>query len=364
VTVRAAILREAPGRLEVTDVHVSDRGPAEVLVRTIAAGLCRSDLHIADGVVPWPLPAVLGHEAAGIVEAVGEGVKYVSVGDHVVVSVSAFCGACEECLSGHPYLCLDRRTTQRSRSDEPRLWEERGAVRQFFGLSAFAELMLVHEHAVVKVRPDMPLDRAALLGCAVTTGLGAVFRTAQVEAGSLVAVIGCGGIGLNCIHGARIAGAGRIVAVDTVPAKLSVAQVFGATDVIDANSGDAVAQIVDLTGGGVDHVFEAIGTPTTAAQAYAMLRRRGTATIIGVFAPGQKIEVPAEDLLQEKRLQGCYMGSNRFRVDVPRYVEMYLRGQLNLDGLISHRIALEDINAGLGDLRDGRTTRSMVVFDG
>jgi S-(hydroxymethyl)glutathione dehydrogenase/alcohol dehydrogenase len=283
---------------------------------------------------------------------------------NVVVSVSVFCGACEECLSGHPYLCLDRRATQRSRIDEPRLWEEGGAVRQFFGVSAFAEVMLVHEHAVVKVRPDMPLDRAALLGCAVTTGLGAVSRTARVEAGSLVAVIGCGGIVLNCIQGARIAGAGWILAVDTVPAKLSLPQVFGATDIIDARSGDVVEQIVDLTEGGVDHVFEAIGTAATAAQAFAMLRRRGTATVIGVFAPGQKIEVEADGLLQEKRLQGCYMGSNRFRIDVPRYVEMYLRGQLNLDELVSHRIALDDINAGLVDLRDGRTTRSVVEFEG
>jgi S-(hydroxymethyl)glutathione dehydrogenase/alcohol dehydrogenase len=360
---RAAVLREAPGPLEVTDVRVSAPGPGEVLVRTAAAGLCHSDLHIMDGALPSPLPVVLGHEAAGVVEKVGEGVRYVTPGDRVVTCVSVFCGACAECLSGHPYLCLDRRATRRSRSDESRLGCDGMALNQFFDVSAFGELMLVHQHAVVKIRRDMPLDRAAVIGCAVTTGLGAVFRTARVEPGSSVAVIGCGGIGLNCVQGARIAGAGQIVAVDTVPAKLKLASAFGATDVVDAGGGSTVEQVLDLTGGGVDYAFEAIGTPTTVGQAWAMLRRRGTATVIGVLATGQKIELPATDLLLEKRLQGCFMGSNRFRVDIPRYVEMYLGGQLNLDDLVSQRIGLDQINDGFEDLRAGRTTRSIVAFD-
>jgi S-(hydroxymethyl)glutathione dehydrogenase/alcohol dehydrogenase len=237
-------------------------------------------------------------------------------------------------------------------------------VHQFLELSSFAEQLLVHENAVVKIRDDMPLDRAALIGCGVTTGLGAVFRTARVEPGDTVAVIGCGGIGLNCVQGARIAGANRIIAVDTLPAKLELARTFGATETVDASAGDPVAQVRDLTAGaGVAHAFEAIGLKTTAEQAFAMLRRGGTATVIGMIPLGQNVELPGVDFLAEKRIQGSNMGSNRFRVDMPRYVDMYLDGRLMLDELVSARLPLEKVNDAFDAMKRGEVARSVIVFD-
>jgi S-(hydroxymethyl)glutathione dehydrogenase/alcohol dehydrogenase len=214
----------------------------------------------------------------------------------------------------------------------------------------------------VKIRDDMPLDRAALIGCGVTTGVGAVFRTARVEPGSTVAVIGCGGIGLNCVQGAAIAGAGRIIAVDLNEMKLKLAEQFGATDLVDAGAGDPVAQVMELTGGGVEYSFEAIGLKQTAEQAFSMLRAGGTATIIGMIPLGTMIELHGVELLSEKRIQGSNMGSNRFRIDMPRYVDMYLDGRLKLDELVSARIGLDDINDGFEAMKRGEVARSVIVF--
>ena len=234
---------------------------------------------------------------------------------------------------------------------------------QFAGLGSFAETMLVHENGVVKIRDEMPLDRAALIGCGVTTGLGAVFNTAKVEPGTTVAVVGCGGIGLNCIQGAAIAGAARVIAIDMVPAKLELAKQFGATDLVDASGGDAVQQVHALSGGGVHYAFEAIGLKATAEQAFAMLRRGGTATVIGMIPLGETVEIPGYELLYEKKLQGSNMGSNRFRVDMPRYIDLYLQGRLELDALVSQRIALEDVNDGFAAMKGGEVARSVIVFD-
>ena len=235
-------------------------------------------------------------------------------------------------------------------------------VHQFANLSSFAEQMLVHENAMVKIRDDMPLDRAALIGCGVTTGLGAVFNTTRIPVGCSVAVIGCGGIGLNAVQGARIAGAARIVAVDMRASKLELAKEFGATDTVDASAGDPVGQVRDLTGGGVDYSFEAIGLKVAAEQAFAMLRRGGTATVIGMIPMGEKVEIPGSELLSEKKLQGSNMGSNRFRVDMPRYVQLYLDGRLKLDELVSRRIALEEVNDAFDEMRTGEIARSVIVF--
>ncbi len=223
--------------------------------------------------------------------------------------------------------------------------------------------MLVHEHAVVKIRPEMPLDRAALIGCGVTTGVGAVIHTAKVEPGATVVVIGCGGIGLSCINGAAIAGAGRIIAVDTVPSKLDLALKFGATDVVNAKQTDPVEAVQELTGGGAHYTFEAIGLKATAEQAFRMLRRGGTATVIGMIPPGQMVEVHGPDLLSEKKLQGSFMGSNRFRVDMPRFVDFYLQGKLHLDDMISRRIKLKDINDAFKALETGEVARSVIMFN-
>src|SRR4051812_24906913 len=247
---RAAVLSEVPGKLEIDEVQIDNPGPREVLIRTAAAGLCHSDLHFMEGKYPCPLPAVLGHEAAGVVEKVGDQVSYVKPGDHVITCLSVYCGNCEFCLTGHLSLCADKQAVQRPLDGPQRLSRNGGSMIQFFELSSFAEMMLVHEHAIVKIRDDMPLDRAALIGCGVTTGVGAVFNTAKVEPGSTVAVIGCGGIGLNCIQAAKIAGAGRVIAVDRIAEKLELAKTFGATDVVDASDGQAVPKVLEMTSGG------------------------------------------------------------------------------------------------------------------
>jgi S-(hydroxymethyl)glutathione dehydrogenase/alcohol dehydrogenase len=314
------------------------------------------------GLYPYPLPAVLGHESAGVVEAVGDQVVDFKPGDHVVSCVSGFCGACRYCLTGRPYLC-DKIGLSRPPDAPPRLSRGGAAIAPFFDLASFAEQLLVHEHWLVKIRPDMPLDKAALIGCGVQTGVGAVLNTAVVRPGDTVAVIGCGGIGLNAIQAASIVGASRVIAIDRLASKLALAQSFGATDVIDASHDDAVAAVLELTGGGVDHSFEAIGLKVTAEQAFAMLGKGGTATVIGMVPMGQRLEIDATQLISGKRLQGSNMGSNRFRVDMPQYVDWYLAGKLKLDELVSGTMPLDDINAGFKALASGEVARQLIAFE-
>ncbi len=361
---RAAVLREVPGQLVIEEIELSNPGPREVRVRTAAAGLCHSDLHFMEGKYPHPVPAVLGHEAAGVVEAVGDQVTYLEPGDHVISCLSVYCGNCEPCLTGHLSICTNKAAVMRGKGEEPRIRAVGdGKMSQFLDLSAFAESMLVHEHALVKIDKQMPLDRAALIGCGVTTGLGAIFNTAKVEPGTTVAVIGCGGIGLNAIQGAAIAGAARVIAVDLVPNKLELAREFGATDTVNGKEGDPVEQVKELSQGGVHYSFEAIGLKVAAEQAFAMLRPGGTATIIGMIPVGESIELPGFAFLPERKIQGCMMGSNRFRVDMPRYIDLYLQGRLKLDELVSKRITLEEINEGFEAMKSGELARSVIVFD-
>jgi len=359
---KAAVLREINKPLEIEDVQCGDPGPREVLVRTMAAGVCHSDLHFQNGSYPYPLPAVLGHESAGIVEAVGSDVRYVKPGDHVITCLSAFCGHCEHCLTGHMSLCQEPEL-QREPDQPSRLAKGDENIAQFLNLSSFAEMMLVHEHAIAKVRDDMPWAQAALIGCGVTTGVGAVIHTAAVEPGSTVAVIGCGGVGLSAINGAALAGAARIIAVDMVPSKLDLARKFGATDVVNAGESDPVEAVREMTGGGVHYSFEAIGLKPTTEQAFKMLSRGGTATIIGMIPPGTMIDIHGPEFLMERKIQGSNMGSNRFRVDMPRFVDFYLQGRLHLDDLISRRIKLEDVNEGMAALETGEIARSVIMFD-
>ncbi len=359
---RAAVFREVGKPMEIEDVLISKPRPREVLIRTAAAGVCHSDLNFFDGTYPYPLPSILGHESAGVVEQVGSDVTYVKPGDHVVTCFSAFCGHCEFCLTGHMSLCQSSET-QRGNDDKQRLETATSPITQFFNLSSFSEQMLVHEHAIARIRKDMPLDLAALIGCSVTTGVGSVFHTAKVEPGTSIAVIGCGGVGLNCINGAAIAGAGRIIAVDTLDSKLNLAKEFGATDVINASGGNVVEQVKELTSGGVHYSFEAIGLKNTTEQAFQMLARRGTATVIGAIPPGQMIEVHGMDFLAEKKIQGSYMGSSQFRVDVPRLVDFYMDGRLKLDQMVSERIGLEAVNTALEALKTGELTRQVIIFD-
>ena len=359
---RAAVLHAPRQPMTIEEVSIDKPARREVLVRTVAAGLCHSDLHFIDGLYPTPVPVVLGHESAGVVEAVGEDVTYVKPGDHVISCLSVFCGHCEFCLSGRPSICQDT-GVKLAPGVAKRLHWKGGHMNQFLNLSSFAEQMLVHEHALVKVREDMPLDLAALIGCGVVTGYGAVVHTAKVEPGSTVAVFGAGGIGLSTINGAAIAGAGRIVAIDKDPFKLGLARTFGATDTIDASAGDAVQQILELTAGGVHHAFECIGLKQTAEQSFACLRPGGTATIIGMIPLGTKIELHGFDFLRERRIQGSLMGSNRFRTDMPRLIEFFLQGKLHLKEMVSQRIRLEDVNEGFDAMKRGGVARSVVVFE-
>ena len=359
---KAAVFREVNAPMQVEDIDIAAPGPREVLVRTAAAGVCHSDLHFFNGTYPSRTPMVLGHESAGVVEAVGDDVHYVEPGDHVIACLSVFCGHCEHCLTGRMNLCQEPET-KRKPSDAPRLSQAGATMEQFLNLGAFAELMLVHEHALAKIRQDMPLDRAALIGCGVTTGVGAVIHTAKVRPGETVAVIGCGGIGLSCVNGAAIAGAGRIIAVDALASKLELARKFGATDLINAKERDPVGAVKELTGQGVHHAFEAIGLKATAEQAFQMLMNGGTATIIGMIPPGEMVAMHGPEFLFEKKIQGSFMGSNRFRVDMPRFVDFYMQGKLHLDDMVSHRIKLADVNDALQALETGEVARSVILFD-
>jgi S-(hydroxymethyl)glutathione dehydrogenase / alcohol dehydrogenase len=361
---KAAVLVEPNQPLEVWDLAISKPGPHEVLIRTAACGLCHSDLHFIEGTYPHPLPAVPGHEAAGIVEAVGSEVRTVKVGDAVVTCLSAFCGHCEFCVTGRMALCLGAET-RRKPGEALRLTraDDGSPVNQMLNLSAFAEMMLIHEHACVAINPDMPLDRAAVIGCAVTTGAGTIFNACKVTPGESVAVVGCGGVGLATINAAKIAGAGRIIAADPMPEKRALAIKLGATDTVDAGDSDAAAQILELSKGGVDHAIEAVGRPASAALAVGSLRRGGTATILGMMPLSEKVGLSAMDLLSGKKLQGAIMGMNHFPVDLPRLVDFYLRGLLDLDSIIAERIPLAQVNEGFEKMKAGHSARSVIVFD-
>lgn len=359
--IKAAILRTTGAPMTIEPIMLDDPQPREVRIRTRAVGVCHSDLHFAAGMIPYALPTVLGHEAAGIVVAVGADVRTVKVGDHVVTSLSAFCGHCGHCVSGSLALCSTGET-QRRAAARSRMTVGGEPLHQFVNLSAFAEEMLIHENACVAIRRDMPLDRAALLGCAVTTGVGAAIHTAAVRPGQTVAVIGCGGVGLMAINGALIAGAARIIAIDRVPGKLDLARRFGATDVVDATAGDIAQNVRDLTAGGVDHAIEAIGLKQTVEAAFEMLRPGGTATVTGMMPIGVKVEIEGFSLLGERRLQGSNMGSNKFPVDIPRFVDLYLQGRLNLDDLVARHIRLDQIEEAFADLHTGNAARSVIMF--
>lgn len=360
---KAAVLVEPNKPLVIEDLNIAKPGPHEVLIRTAACGLCHSDLHFIEGAYPHPLPAIPGHEAAGIVEAVGSEVRTVKPGDAVVTCLSAYCGHCEFCVTGRMSLCLGG-DTRRAPGEAPRITRADGTqVNQMLNLSAFAEQMLIHEHACVKINPDMPLDRAAIIGCAVTTGAGTIFNACKVTPGETVAVVGCGGVGLATINAAKIAGAGRIIAADPMPEKRELALKLGATDVIDPMADGAAGQIVEMTKGGVDHAIEAVGRPASAQLAVNVLRRGGTATILGMMPLAEKVGLSAMDLLSGKKLQGAIMGANRFPVDIPRLVDFYIRGLLDLDSIIAERIPLSAINDGFDKMKKGDSARSVIVFD-
>ena len=354
-----AAIYEAPNQpLTIEDVDVIDPRAGEVLVRTVCSGVCHSDLHFVDGKWALPMPTVLGHEASGVVEAVGEGVSYVEPGDRVIMSFKPFCGSCYHCLRGEGHLCNDPAL---GLSAVQRLTWNGAPVMQFASVGSFSEMMVTSENGVVKIPEEMPMAEAALIGCGVMTGVGAALYTAEVPGGSVVAVIGCGGIGLNVIQGCRLAGASEIIAIDIIDEKLEMAKGFGATHTINSKEIDPVAAVKELTGdAGVEYAFEAIGVPECATQAFAMIRPGGTAVVVGMHPMGSEIKVSAMDFLAEKKLIGCMYGSTRFREHMPKLVDLFLKGRLDLSALVSQRLELSEVNHAFELMKAGKVARSVL----
>jgi len=359
---KAAIYHGAHEPLTVEEVEIDKPMAHEVIVRTMASGVCHSDLHFVDGYYTMPAPAILGHEVSGIVEEVGSQVSYVKPGDHVIGCLSVFCGHCDRCLAGEPFLCRSPEV-RRGPGDAPKYTWNGTPVGQFANLSSYAEKMLVHENTLVKIGDDVPFDIAALIGCGVTTGVGAAMNTAEVKPGSTVAVFGAGGVGLAAIQGARIAGARQIIAVDVSESKLATARELGATHIVDASDSDPVQAIRDMTGGGADYTFECIGMKKTAEQAFESIRDGGLATIVGMIPVGQKIELDGPTFLRAKKIQGCSMGSNRFRTHMPQYIDLYQQGRLKLDEMVTRTGRLEDVNEAFRAMKAGEVARTVLKFD-
>lgn len=348
----------------IADVEIDQPLGREVLVDVRASGLCASDLHLVENDFGYPMPAVFGHEISGVVTAVGPDVASIAVGDHVVACLIQFCGICTECTSGRTFACLNPAATLRTAAQAPRLRLADGrALNQAFGLGGFAEQALVHENQLAVINTQIPFAAAALLGCGVATGAGAAVNTAQVRVGDSVAVIGTGGVGLNTISGALLAGAGRVIAIDIVDAKLDVAKRFGATHTINSSETDAVAEVRQLTGGGVDHAFEVIGLAKTQQQAVEMRRPGGGAYFIGLAAPGTTIPLDSSmlSLAQHASVQGVSMGSTNLKRDLPLYADLYTQGRLNLDDLVSQEISLDQIDEAYEALKRGEVIRSVIT---
>jgi S-(hydroxymethyl)glutathione dehydrogenase/alcohol dehydrogenase len=363
---KAAVL-DAVGRpLRIADLRLAEPGAGEVSVRIRAAGICHSDYHFMSGDQSHPLPVVLGHEGAGVVDGVGPGVRSVTAGDHVVLIWRASCGRCEWCARGRPALCDMGRTIRRTGmliDGTTRLQQASGdPVHHFLGVSCFAERVVCSEASVMRIPPDVPLPIAALMGCAVATGVGAVFNTARVEPGSSVLVMGAGGVGLAVIMGAVLAGASRIIAVDRGRARLATARLVGATHVIDASDMPVLDGVAAIAGDGVDYSFEAIGQAETMALAVRALRRAGTAILVGIARHDVAVGFNALDLVtSEKSIKGSLYGSMRPAVDFDRLIGLYRAGRLPLEKLLSRTYPLVEINKAFRAMLDGEVARSVVV---
>ena len=361
---KAAVLYQANTPLVIEHIELDDPKDGEVLVRFESAGVCHSDYHVMKGEWSSPMPVVLGHEAAGVVERIGTGVRHVKPGDHVVLNFRPNCGWCRDCVGGRPVLC--------NGSDTPRYQLFDGTVRMhrngqdihhFARVSSFSEYAVVPESGAVPIRKDMPLDKACLIGCSVMTGVGAVTNTAKMPPGSSVVVIGCGGVGLNCIQGAVLAGAERIFAVDLKDNKLEYARQFGATDLINASQGDAAARIVELSKGGVDYAFEAIGNSKTIEMAYESTRLGGVTVIVGMAPENDVIQINALSLPRtEKVIMGSWYGSARPWLDFPKLIDLYMSGKLKIDPMVSRSYPLEQINEAYAALDHGEVARSILLM--
>src|SRR5919204_649449 len=361
---KAAVLHAYGQPLSVEDVTIDPPGPGELKVRVGATGVCHSDYHVIKGEWKYGLPMILGHEAAGIVEEVGPGIASIAPGDRVVLSFRPACGTCRLCALGRSVLCEGRPGDRFRMHDGTARVHRNGDDLLVLGrVGSFAEHVVIPAEQAIPVRSELPMDVLALIGCAVTTGVSAVINAAKVEPGSTVAVIGCGGVGLNVIQGAALVGATRIIAVDLLDNKLEYARQFGATDTVNAASGDAVEQVRDMTGGGVDYAFEVIGNGKTVEQAIEMTRVAGTACIVGMAPQGTRASFdPLLFVNKETKLIGTWYGSARPRIDFPRMIELTMAGKLKVNELISRRYTLEEINEGFERLGRGEVARGVVVF--
>jgi S-(hydroxymethyl)glutathione dehydrogenase/alcohol dehydrogenase len=366
VKTRAAVLRRVREPVEILEVELEAPRAGEVLVRMAACGVCASDVHVVDGELPEPLPIVLGHEAAGVVVETGPGVERLQPGDHVVLALVPSCGRCRSCRQGRPNFCeLGGRmaATGTLADGTSRLSIDGTVLHHFNSVSALAEHAVVPESTAVAIRRDVPLEIAALFGCAVVTGYGAVVNTARVRPGSSVAVWGCGGVGLNVVQAARLAGAAAIIAVDVSRERLETAARFGATALVDAQGQDPVRAVREATGLGADYAFEAIGREDTVRQALEATRAGGIVVVVGMIPKGQTLTIDPWNFIYEKTLKGCFLGSARIAIDIPRLADLYADGRLQLDELVSRRIPLDELSDALDRLRAGEGVRQVVVFD-
>lgn len=357
---RAAVLTSFDSPLAVEKLQEPPLGRHDVRVDIQASGLCHSDLSVVNGLLPVQLPMILGHEGAGTVVEVGADVHEVAVGDRVVLSFVPQCGACWFCVNGEPHLCEGAAGT---RAAVRGIREDGSTATGMAGLGTFSDLLTTEVSSVVKLDTDLPAEQLALLGCAVTTGVGAVLNTAAVPPGANVAVIGCGGVGQSVIQGAHLVGAARIIAIDPVALKREVAARLGATHVVDPADGDVVEQVKALTGGrGVDYAFEAIGLPDTMLQAFGMARRGGAVVVVGMAAAAATVTFRAIQLFVEgKRILGCYFGSTHVRRDVPRLVELIEAGRLDIESMVSRRISLDEVDEGFRAMAAGEVIRTVIV---
>jgi S-(hydroxymethyl)glutathione dehydrogenase/alcohol dehydrogenase len=363
-TAKAALCRAHNTPVVIEPVTVDGPKRGEVMVKLGACGVCHSDLSAITGTIALPLPLVLGHEGAGVVEEAGEGVSGLMKGDHVIFSFIYMCGRCRFCVSGRPVLCLEQgKALTTPLEGTPRVRDARGEPLNIFsGCGSMAEYATVSAENLIKIDPKIPLDCAALVGCGVTTGVGAVFNTAKVEPGSSVAVFGCGGVGLSVIQGARIAGAEKIIAIDTLQPKLEMAKRFGATDSI-LSTEDPTKALKKMTGGGPDYAFECVGSGELAAAAYRAIRRGGLAVVVGVAKPSDSTSVRTMTLpFEEKTLTGSYFGSCVPRVDFPRMLSLYMAGKLKLEELITRRYSIDEAPQAFADLQAGKNARGVIVF--
>jgi S-(hydroxymethyl)glutathione dehydrogenase / alcohol dehydrogenase len=361
---RAAVLYEVHKPVVVEDVEVLEPGSHEVLVRWAANGVCHSDYHVITGDYPHPMPVVLGHEAAGVVERVGPSVETVKPGDHVCSSYIPSCGKCRYCINGQPTLCALRDRPRWFMMDgTPRFRRNGQPLHHFLQVSGYATHAVLPEESVIPVRKDAPLDVVCLVSCGVLAGAGPVFNRARVPPGASVAVWGCGGVGLNTIQAARLVGAGKVIAVDLSRRKLAWAEEFGATHLVDASREDPVARVVEIAGrGGVDYAFEVVGTQKTVEQALASTHRGGMAVVVGVCPSGTRLSIDPTMFLQQRILTGTSFGGGHQRTDVPLLLDLYMDGKYKLDELISRRLPLGELNHAFDLMLQGEVKRSVIVY--